>query len=137
MTGPQLYDAYCAACHQAQAQGSDDGSLPSLFHNASLGHADSNNLVQVMLHGVPRYGVDSVMPGFAQELSDTQITTLGNYLLASYGDPQAKVSQPQVARLRAPPSADTTLVTLARVGLALGVIVVLALLAWLLRRRKA
>ena len=136
MTGPQLYDAYCAACHQAQAQGSDDGSLPSLFHNASLGHADSNNLVQVMLHGVPRYGVDSVMPGFAQELSDTQITTLGNYVLASYGNPQAQVSEPQVARLRAPPSADTTLVTLARVGVALGIIVVLALLAWLLRRRR-
>ncbi|HQQ68836.1 MAG TPA: c-type cytochrome [Alicycliphilus sp.] len=137
MTGPQLYDAYCAACHQAQAQGNDDGSLPSLFHNTSLGHANSDNLVQVMLHGVERYGVDSVMPGFAHELSDTQIATLGNYLLSSYGAPQAKVSEPQVARLRAPAGADTTLVTLARVGVAAGIIVVLALLAWLLRRRKA
>lgn len=136
MTGPQLYDAYCAACHQAQAQGSDDGSLPSLFHNTALGHANSDNLVQVLLHGVERYGVDSVMPGFAQELSDTQITTLGNYLLTSYGTPQAKVSETQVASLRNPASADTTLVTLARVGMAAGGVVVLALLAWLWRRRS-
>lgn len=137
MTGPQLYDAYCSTCHQAQGQGSDDGRLPSLFHNTSLGHNASNNLVMVMLHGVERHGVDSVMPGFASELSDTQITTLGNYLLTSYGNPQAKVTDQQVATLRDPATAgaDSGLVTMARVGMAVGILVVLALIGWFLRRR--
>ena len=138
MTGAQIYDGYCASCHQAQGQGSDGDGLPALFHNTSLGHSNTNNLVQVMLHGIERHGADSVMPGFAQELSDKQITTLGNYLLASYGNPQAKVTEPQVAQLRDPATAgaDSTLVTVARVGMAVGILVVLALMAWLLRRRR-
>lgn len=140
MTGAQIYDGYCASCHQVQGQGSDGDGLPALFHNTSLGHANSNNLVQVLLHGIHRVGTDSVMPGFAHELSDTQITTLGNYLLASYGNPAANVTEQQVAQLRDPAKAgaDTSLLTLARVGMAIGVIVVLALLGWwLVRRRKA
>lgn len=140
ITGAQIYDGYCASCHQVQGQGSDGDGLPALFHNTSMGHANSNNLVQVLLHGIHRVGTDSVMPGFAHELSDTQITTLGNYLLASYGNPAAKVTAPQVAQLRDPAKAgaDATLLTLARVGMAVGGLVVLALLGWwLLRRRKA
>lgn len=138
MTGAQLYDAYCATCHQAQGQGTEGDTLPALFHNTSLGHNGTNNLVQVMLHGIERHGADSVMPGFGHELSDKQITTLGNYLLASYGNPQAKVTEQQVAQLRDPATAgaDTRLVTLARVGMAVGIIVVLCVIAWLLRRRK-
>ena len=139
MTGAQIYDGYCAACHQAQGQGTEGGGLPGLFHNTSLGHANSNNLVQVLLHGVERHpGADTVMPGFAHELSDKQITTLGNYLLTSYGNPAAKVTEAQVAKLRDPATAgaDNTLLNLARVGMAVGLLVVLAIIAWLLRRRK-
>jgi len=51
MTGPQLYDAYCATCHQAEGQGSFDGGLPSLLHNTALGRINTNNLVIVMLEG--------------------------------------------------------------------------------------
>ena len=139
MTSAQIYDGYCAACHQAQGQGTEGGGLPSLFNNTSLGHANSNNLVQVLLHGIERHGVDSVMPGFAHELTDQQITSLGNYLLTSYGNPSAKVTEQQVAQLRDPAAAGSgsSLLTLARIGMAVGVIVVLALIAWLVRRRKS
>ena len=140
MTGAQIYDGYCASCHQAQGQGSDEDGLPALFHNTSLGHANSNNLVNVVLHGIHRVGTDSVMPGFAHELSDKQVTALSNYLLTSYGNPEAKVTERQVAQLRDPATAgaDNTLLNLARAGMVVGVIVVLALLGWLFaRRRKA
>ena len=139
MTGAQIYDGYCAACHQAQGQGTEGGGLPSLFNNTSLGHANSNNLVQVLLHGIERHGADSVMPGFAHELTDQQITSLGNYLLTSYGNPSAKVTEQQVAQLRDPAAAGSgsSLLTLARIGMAVAVIVVLALIAWLVRRRKS
>ncbi len=138
MTGIQLYDANCASCHQAQAQGTEDGGLPSLFHNTTLGHSNTNNLVQVLLHGVHRVGADSVMPGFSHELSDKQISTLGNYLLTSYGNPQAKVTESQVAKLRDPAKAgmDTSLVTMARTAMVVGILVALALIVWLLRRRR-
>jgi len=138
LTGPQLYDAYCASCHQAQGQGSDGDGLPALFHNTSLGHANSNNLVQVLLHGIHRVGTDSVMPAFAHELSDRQVTTLSNYLLTTYGNPEASVSEAQVAKLRDPATAgtDATLLTLARAGMAVGAVALLALIAWLMRRRR-
>ncbi len=139
MTGAQLYDANCASCHQAQGQGTADGGLPSLFHNTSLGHSNSNNLVQVMLHGVHRVGADTVMPAFSHELSDKQITTLGNYLLTNYGNPDAKVTEAQVAKLRDPATAgaDNSLVNLARAGMAAGAVVLLVVVTWLLRRRRA
>ena len=72
MNGAQIYDGYCAACHQAQDQGPEGGGLPSLLNNTSLGHANSNNLVQVLLHGIEHHGADSVMPGFAHELTTSR-----------------------------------------------------------------
>ncbi len=139
MTGAQIYDANCASCHQAQGQGSEDGKLPALFHNTSLGHNNSNNMVMAILHGVHRVGVDSVMPPFAHELSDQQVTSLSNYLLTQYGNPDTKVTQAQVAMLRDPATAGGSgLVQLARWGMGLGAVILLGLIGWLVaRRRKA
>ncbi|MNZ98449.1 Fructose dehydrogenase cytochrome subunit precursor [compost metagenome] len=135
MTGAQLYDANCASCHQAQGQGSTDGKLPALFHNSSLGHQNTNNLVLVILEGVPRHGRDSIMPAFAHELSDQQITTLSNYLLQVYGRPDAKVSVDQVQRLRSG-AQDNTLLTMTRVAMAVGAVLLVALLIGLFSRRR-
>lgn len=138
MSGAQIYDAYCATCHQAQGQGSDAGGLPSLFHNTTLGYMNTNNLVLVTLNGVHRVGVDTVMPGFAHELSDKQIVTLSNYLLKNYGNPDAKVSEEQVTKLRDPATAnnDNTLLILVRSAMAGGLIVVLVICIWFYRRRN-
>src|SRR5690606_1834775 len=80
MSGPQLYDAYCATCHQTQGQGSFEGGLPSLVHNTALGRENTSNLVMVILTGLHRQP-DILMPGFANEISDTQVATLSNYLI--------------------------------------------------------
>jgi len=134
MSGPQIYDAYCATCHQAEGQGSFDGGLPSLLHNTALGRANTNNLVMVILEGLHRQP-DVLMPGFAKELSDTQIATLSSYLIKHFGNPAAKVTVGQVAELRAGP-VKSGLVTVARAGLALGTLVGIGTIFWLLRRRK-
>ncbi|NBA93368.1 cytochrome c [Pseudomonas sp. R5(2019)] len=140
LSGPQLFDAYCAACHQAHGQGSPfDARLPALFQNTATGRTQTNNLVMVILEGIHRVGEgeEIPMPGFAHELSDQQIATLGNYLTQSYGNPAAEVSVAQVKDLRAGKvAASVDLVLLARLGLALGVIVVLAALAWVSRRKR-
>ena len=91
MTGPQLYDAYCATCHQAHGQGSFDGGLPSLFHNTALGRANTNNLVMVMLEGMQSpirrgRGADAGLRRFCR----TQIATLGTYLIQHYGNPKPR-----------------------------------------------
>ena len=133
MTGPQLYDAFCASCHQAQAQGSADGKLPALFHHSTVGRSNTNNLVLSILQGVPRHGRDSIMPAFAHELTDAQVTTLSNYLLKEYGNPKARVTDSQVARLRSN-APDNTLVNLVRAGMVIGALVVLLVLAWVVHR---
>jgi mono/diheme cytochrome c family protein len=137
LTGPQLYDAHCATCHQAQGQGSFDGGLPPLFHNTALGRSNSNNLVMVMLDGIERQadGKNVLMPGFRKTLSDQQIATLGSYLARSYGNPAAKVSVEQVAVLRAG-KAPATLVWLARGGMLVGLLVLIALFVMLRKRRR-
>jgi len=99
MTGAQLYDAQCASCHQARGDGSPDGGLPPLFHNTTLGRSNTNNLVMVMLDGVRREP-DVFMPGFGTELSDTQVATLGAYLLQRFGNPAAQITAEQVGVLR-------------------------------------
>jgi mono/diheme cytochrome c family protein len=141
MSGPQLYDAYCASCHQAHGEGAGQGidgpGLPSLFHNTALGHANTNNLVMVMLEGVHRQesAPDVLMPAFGHTLSDEQITTLGNFLLTQYGNPHASVTLEQVRTLRAGGEASP-LVTIARAGLFVAGLVVLALVFLLTRKRK-
>ena len=135
MSGPQLYDAYCATCHQAQGQGSFEGGLPSLLHNTALGRENTNNLVMVILEGLHRQP-DVLMPGFAKELSDTQVATLGQYLIQHFGNPAAKVTAEQVAELRAGP-AKSVLVMLAQAALAVGALVVIGLIVLWLRWRRA
>jgi mono/diheme cytochrome c family protein len=135
MTGAQLYDAYCSTCHQAQGQGSFEGGLPSLLHNTALGRENTDNLVMVILEGLHRQP-DVLMPGFAKELSDTQIATLGSYLVQHFGNPAAKVTVAQVAELRAGPT-KSVLVILAQAALAVGALVIIGLIAlWLRWRRR-
>lgn len=135
MSGPQLYDAYCATCHQVQGQGSFEGGLPSLVHNTALGRENTDNLVMVILQGLHRQP-DVLMPGFAKELSDTQVATLSTYLIQHFGNPAGEVTTQQVATLRAGSPASEWLVWVARIGLAVGVLVVLLLIFLFLRWRR-
>jgi mono/diheme cytochrome c family protein len=107
LSGPQLYDAHCASCHQSNGEGRGNGGLPSLFHNTALGRTNTDNLVMVILDGIKHQAdvPDMLMPGFRGELSDRQIAILGSYLTKQYGNPDAKVEAGQVADLRAGKSA--------------------------------
>jgi mono/diheme cytochrome c family protein len=98
----RLYLGNCATCHQAKGSGTPDGYYPSLFHNSTAGASNADNLVQVILHGVHRNasGNDVGMPAFAGELSDAQIAALANYVTTQFGNPAAKVSERDVAKLR-------------------------------------
>ncbi|MFW0759367.1 c-type cytochrome [Pseudomonas sp. H11T01] len=137
MSGAQLYDAHCSTCHQAQGQGSFEGGLPSLAHNTAVGRSNTNNLVMVILDGVKRGadGQDIRMQGFARTLSDPQVATLATYLTAHYGNADVKVSAAQVKELRAGGPASH-LAALAQGAIAVGVIVFILLVLWLVRRKR-
>lgn len=136
MTGQQLYDAWCATCHQARGQGSFGGGLPPLFHNTALGRTNTNDLVMVMLDGIRRedHGQQVVMPGFAR-LSDRQLATLGSYLTQRYGNPHATVTVAQVEALRAG-GAPSHLVLVVRLAMIIVGIVIIAIIVLLALRRK-
>jgi mono/diheme cytochrome c family protein len=136
LTGPQLYDAWCATCHQDNAQGTPDREMPSLFHNTALGRPESNNLVMVMLDGIQRRGNSVLlMPGLAQDMSDHELATLGQWLVTRYGNPAAKVTDAQVAELRlgGRPSYFAPMV---QAAIGIGAAIIVTIVAWSLRRRR-
>jgi mono/diheme cytochrome c family protein len=137
MTGPQLYDAHCATCHQPRGQGSFDGGLPPLFHNTALGRTNTNNLVMVMLDGVQRQAGNAMevsMPGFRKTLSDQQIARLASYLTQRFGNPAAQVNTEQVKTLRTN-GASSSLIIVVRIGMAVVLLLMAILVVFLLRKR--
>ncbi|MCX5571940.1 c-type cytochrome [Kaistia nematophila] len=136
-SGAQIYDAYCASCHQDKGQGSFDGRLPSLLHNTALGTTNTNNVVAVILQGLRRQP-DVLMPAFADALSDQQVATLGAYLIENFGNPAAKVTADQVKAIRAGAAApNSTLILGAQIATVAAPLVVIALLlGWIGRRRS-
>lgn len=134
-SGAQLYDAYCASCHQAKGDGAN--GLPSLIHNTAIGRANADNLVMVMLEGIQRLpdtnGV--AMPAFHHLLSDDDVAKLGTFVMQQYGNPAGVVTAKRVAELRQG-GAPSPLLPLARWGMAAGAALVGLLLLWGLRRRK-
>jgi len=146
--GAQIYASSCASCHGVDGQGSRDGYYPALFHNSATGGATATNLIAAVLNGVDRETPDGhvFMPPFGDKtnalnhLDDDQVAALGTYVMAQFGNPDVKVTAQDVATIRAGgPGSD--IVLLARIGMiaggVVGLIIILALLAWALRRKPA
>jgi mono/diheme cytochrome c family protein len=140
-TGAELFQGNCASCHSPLGQGSKDGYYPSLFSNSALGSRNPNNLIAAILNGVNRTTAkgQAYMPGFAAgprglaALTDQEIVLLGNYLLQHYGRPGIVVTTQQVAEVRGG-GPTSSLVTLARIGVALAVIALILVVFFLVSR---
>lgn len=139
--GALLYDAACASCHQPGGQGSRDGYYPSLRTASAVQATTPNNLVMTVLEGVHREWGDqsTLMPGFARDMSDRQVSAVVTHVAQSFGNPQAAATPETVASLRA--GGETPL--LARLGAwvfwgPLAAVILLTLIAVLilLRRRS-
>jgi mono/diheme cytochrome c family protein len=139
-TGAQLFQGNCASCHAPLGQGSKDGYYPSLFSNSVLGSSNPNNLIAAILYGVDRTTRQgqAYMPGFAggphdlAALSDHDIVLMGNYLLERYGRPGVAVTAQQVAEVRRG-GPSSSLVALARAGVAVAALAVLTALFMVFR----
>ena len=139
--GAALYSGLCTSCHGSTGVGTREQAYPSLLHNSTVGDARPDNLIAVTLEGVDREagGQHVLMPGFGprsfvQALNNAQVAAVATYVRATFGSGGAPVTIAQVAVARAggPPS---PLLWLARLGIGAGVLIVLAGLAWVGRRR--
>lgn len=70
--------------------------------NSVVGAKDPRNLVMAILYGVDRQTNDGhvFMPGFAEQLSDEQITAIAQYVATNFGNPALKVTINDVKLLR-------------------------------------
>ncbi|ARJ42386.1 cytochrome C [Pantoea alhagi] len=141
--GARLFSGNCASCHGSSGEGTQDAFYPSLFHNSATAENNPSNLIATILFGVQRHAAegDVYMPPFGAQpnalnhLDDQQIATLSNWILQHYGNAEVKVSAEQVAEIRhGGPSSP--LVWLAQSGVAAAALAVIALLVWLMVRRK-
>ena len=102
-SGAALFSGYCASCHQSSGAGSANQAYPSLFHNTATGAGTAANLVATILYGIDRNVGDQhvLMPRFDQKsyvnpLTNQQVADISNYVLASYGNPDLRVTPADV-----------------------------------------
>jgi len=140
-----LFSGHCASCHQPSGSGTGDQAFPALFHNTATGASQADNLVAAILYGVDRDagGRHVFMPGFGslsyvQPLTDDQIVSIGNFVLKTFGNPDAEVTAADVANARKG-GQRSSLIVLAEVGLPVAVLIVIVLLGaliWRIFRRR-
>lgn len=143
LSGAALFQGSCASCHSAKAEGSSDGYYPSIFHNSTTGASNPSNLIATILYGVDRTTPQgqAFMPGFggkasdANQLSDSDIALLGNYVLQQFGRGDITITTQQVTQVRNG-GAPSNLIILARAGILIVLIVMLVALAYLFRKRR-
>ncbi|MGY3410720.1 mono/diheme cytochrome c family protein [Bradyrhizobium sp. GM5.1] len=103
-TGARLYQGACAVCHEVGGLALF-GSRPSLALNSNLHSATSDNLVQIILHGIaePVSSNLGYMPAFKNSMSDAQVEELVTFLRKQFApDRPAWIGVKEtIARVRA------------------------------------
>jgi len=96
VTGQEVYEAVCQACHMADARGGTGaGTIPALAANPRLAGAAYPISAIVMGKGG--------MPSLAGPLDDAQIANVVTYIRTSFGNSYAKpVTAAEVARMPHP-----------------------------------
>ncbi|MBB3008447.1 c-type cytochrome [Cupriavidus alkaliphilus] len=104
----RLYQSACAVCHQSDQGIAQFGVKPSLALNTNLHSKLPDNVIQVLLRGMPAPPNSELgaMPGYADTLDDQQIAQLAQYLRARFAPdkPAWQDLENTVARLRAAPA---------------------------------
>jgi mono/diheme cytochrome c family protein len=98
MPGAAIYQAACATCHEA------DRPLPysgiNLRLSTALSAPDPRNAANIIVSGIRPVGGERspIMPGFANSMSDDQITAVLNYLRGRFSSEPAWTGVEQFVR---------------------------------------
>lgn len=101
--GEELFNGYCAACHQYDGQ--QVGEAPPL-DGAEWVTGPPARLILLVMHGVRGrmevHGAtfDREMPGFGEILSDEQFASLLSYVRRRFGEPSQAITADAVAKQR-------------------------------------
>ncbi|MHA7684263.1 c-type cytochrome [Cupriavidus sp. PET2-C1] len=108
----RLYQNACAVCHQGDQGIRQFGIKPSLALNTNLHGDKPDNLIRVLLDGIPTPGTSDLgyMPAFGESLDDHQLTQLVHYLRKRFAPdkPAWDNVDDTLARLRAAPAHQPT-----------------------------
>ncbi len=80
-----LYVSYCASCHQLNGKGLP-GKIPPLASNGSVTAEGPQDIVKVILGGLPATDTYGPMPSLAAYLNDAQIAAIANYVRTTWGN---------------------------------------------------
>jgi len=110
-TGAQIFSSTCAACHQAQGEGTD--RYPPLAGSEWVNGAESR-MVRIILHGltgdveVQGQVYNGAMPAWGGALTDAEIAAVATYIRASFGNQSLPITAATVAQARAAHAGRTT-----------------------------
>ncbi|MFG1188413.1 molybdopterin cofactor-binding domain-containing protein [Xanthobacter flavus] len=105
--GARLFAGACAACHAPEGP-TLFGARPALALNTNVHAARPDNLIRVILEGIPKPAAPELgdMPSFRDSLNDAQVSDLVRYMRAKFAPdaPAWEGLEGTVARLRAAPT---------------------------------
>lgn len=97
--GKALYQQHCAACHQPDGTGLT-GAFPSLVGSPIVNNTDVDLYVKIILQGYDARSEFGVMPGFAEQLTDEEITAIINYERSSWGNKAEPIKIEKIKSIR-------------------------------------
>ena len=110
-TGAQIFASTCAACHQAQGEGTP--VYPPLAESEWVNGPESR-LVRIVLYGlvgdveVQGQIYNGAMPGWGPSLTDAEIAAVTTYIRSSFGNRALPITEATVAQARAAHAGRTT-----------------------------
>lgn len=103
--GALIYVNRCAACHRSSGGGAE-GVFPALAGNPVLLSDDATSVIHIVLTGDTLPATKTapssfVMPGFADQMTNSDVAEVVNFIRNSWGNKAAKISASDVAKVRA------------------------------------
>jgi mono/diheme cytochrome c family protein len=99
-TGADLYLNFCASCHQQNGRGVA-GQIPALAGNGAVKAREADNIIRVVLGGLPATKSYAPMPALGAGMSDAQIAAVANYIRTAWGNGAPANAEPgTVGKLR-------------------------------------
>jgi cytochrome c553 len=80
-----VYLSFCASCHQQNGHGVS-GEIPALAGNGAVKAREADNVIRVILGGLPATKVYAPMPALGPGMTDTQIAAVANYVRTAWGN---------------------------------------------------
>jgi mono/diheme cytochrome c family protein len=83
--GAGTYLSFCASCHQQTGKGVP-GAIASLDGNGSVQAGGPEDVIAVVLGGLPASGSYAAMPGVGAQMSDQQVADVVNYVRTAWSN---------------------------------------------------